>query len=495
MDANESAASLPQAEGESSDGRMFIGNWEHDESETHSQHLEDKVAGDEYRGLDDSMDITTVNEQGVQWDFTNVEMRNQAFKKIVAEKPFLLTGAHPCANWRSKSNASWSRMTPREKADELHRARVHMQFVCRMYKLQHEEGRYFLHEHSQSELPSRKDCVEEIQEMTGAKLMSVSQGSCSLPSIRRERNVELNEKSTMMVTNCPAIAFTLRVSAEARFLNKRYPEHLERNEHKSIEDLREDISCGIQLQHKWSRQHKNLLASVDVKNPHANFGDVENSVPPEESNDDLLDQAWDGHAGESLDAKKVKEARRLEMEYYDKMHVFDKVLVAQCWERTGKAPLKARLVDIDRGTRCRSRWVAKQFRGSDSEEWFAATPPIEALRALISHTMSGTKKKALMVCDVSRAFFYAPVQQDNNMCVQLRMCMYGTKAAAQNWQKKVQDPFCSVIPREVSNVLCTETTSLCQENQWILFGCETSCGLSWKSTLQYLETNQECRER
>ena len=63
-------------------------------------------------------------------------------------------------------------------------------------------------------------------------------------------------------------------------------------------------------------------------------------------------------------------------------------------------------------------------------------------------------KKALMVCGVSRAFFYAPVQheiyvelceeakktvEDNNMCAKLRMSMYGTKAAAQNWQKKVQE--------------------------------------------------------
>ena len=48
MDANESAASLPQAESKSSDGRMIIGNWEHDESETHNQHLKDKVVGDEY---------------------------------------------------------------------------------------------------------------------------------------------------------------------------------------------------------------------------------------------------------------------------------------------------------------------------------------------------------------------------------------------------------------------------------------------------------------
>ena len=262
--------------GESSDGRMFIGNCEHVESETHKQRLGDKVAGHGYMGLDESMDITTVNEQGVQWDFTDVEMRNEAFRKIVAEKPFLLMGAHPCASWRSKSNASWSRMTQREKYDELHRARVHMQSVCRMYKLQHDEGRYFLHEHCQSELPWRKDCVEEIQEMTGAKLMSVSRGNCNLSSI---------EKPTVMVTNCPAIAFTLRVSAKARLLNKRYSEHLERNEHKSVEDLHEDISCGIQLQHKWNRQHKYLLASVDVKNPQANFDDLENSVPPEESKD------------------------------------------------------------------------------------------------------------------------------------------------------------------------------------------------------------------
>ena len=64
------------------------------------------------------------------------------------------------------------------------------------------------------------------------------------------------------------------------------------------------------------------------------------------------------------------------------------------------------------------------------------------------------KKKALMVCDVSRAFFYAPVQheifvelceeakktvEDNNMCAKLRMSMYRTKAAAQNWQQKVQE--------------------------------------------------------
>ena len=83
-------------------------------------------------------------------------------------------------------------MTQREKDDELQRVRVHMQFVCRMYKLQHDEGRYFLLEHCQSQLPWWKDCVEEIQERTAAKLMSVSRGNCNLSS---------SDKPTVMVTN------------------------------------------------------------------------------------------------------------------------------------------------------------------------------------------------------------------------------------------------------------------------------------------------------
>ena len=55
LDADESAASLPQAEEESSDGRMFIGNCEHVESETHYQRLGVKVVGDGYWGLDEKV--------------------------------------------------------------------------------------------------------------------------------------------------------------------------------------------------------------------------------------------------------------------------------------------------------------------------------------------------------------------------------------------------------------------------------------------------------
>ena len=87
MDANECTASLPQAEGESSDGRKFIGN-------TTSLKSTASIWKTRLPDMNTwaSMKVWTsrkVNEQGVQWNFTNVEMRSQAFKKIVAEKPML----------------------------------------------------------------------------------------------------------------------------------------------------------------------------------------------------------------------------------------------------------------------------------------------------------------------------------------------------------------------------------------------------------------------
>ena len=64
-----------------------------------------------------------------------------------------------------------------------------------------------------------------------------------------------------------------------------------------------------------------------------------------------------------------------------------------------------------------------------------------------------------MINDVSRAFFYAPVQhdiyvelceeaieceEDRGKCGKLQMSMYGTKAAAQNWQKEVTETMVKV---------------------------------------------------
>ena len=78
---------------------------------------------------------------------------------------------------------------------------------------------------------------------------------------------------------------------------------------------------------------------------------------------------------------------------------------------------------------------------------FAATPPLEAMKMVLSMAATGNKGDVVMVNDVSRAFFHAKVKRavyvelpaedkgpgDENKCARLNYSMYGTRDAAINW--------------------------------------------------------------
>ncbi len=132
------------------------------------------------------------------------------------------------------------------------------------------------------------------------------------------------------------------------------------------------------------------------------------------------------------------------------MGVYEKVPIQECWDVTGADPISVRWVDINKGdTLCpnyRSRLVAREFNTSDKPEWYAATPPSETLRIMLSKLASNRKAK-LMYADVSRAYFYAPAVRpvyvqiaaedvepgDEGLVGRLKMSMYGTRDAAANW--------------------------------------------------------------
>ena len=71
------------------------------------------------------------------------------------------------------------------------------------------------------------------------------------------------------------------------------------------------------------------------------------------------------------------------------MHrVYDKVKEEECWEKTGKAPIRVRWLDINKGDEknkdYRSRLAAQDFKRDNREDLFAATPPLEAKKWLFS---------------------------------------------------------------------------------------------------------------
>ena len=163
-------------------------------------------------------------------------------------------------------------------------------------------------------------------------------------------------------------------------------------------------------------------------------------------------------SGKELNPELVREAREEGMQEFRKHEVYVKVPIQQCWDRTGKNPIGVRWVDINKGDdknpRYRSRLVAKEFKVGVADELFAATPPLEAKKLLMSMaTTEGVgycrhgrqKPPKLDFIDVRRAFFYAPARREvyvelpdedkeEGMCGKQVKAMYGTRDAPQNWE-------------------------------------------------------------
>ena len=95
--------------------------------------------------------------------------------------------------------------------------------------------------------------------------------------------------------------------------------------------------------------------------------------------------------------------------------VWETVPTAACWQATGRAPLQGKWVDINMGDVAnpvvRSRYVAKELANQRDDEFFAATPPLEALRLLLSHAASGRQTgkwgRKVLVLDARKAHLHA----------------------------------------------------------------------------------------
>ena len=83
--------------------------------------------------------------------------------------------------------------------------------------------------------------------------------------------------------------------------------------------------------------------------------------------------------------------------------------------------IKTRWIDVNKGDKgnpkYRSRLVGKEYNDGEGENLFASTPPLEALRLLVSITATTQRdrkanRKAIMINDVARAFFEAPMKKE-----------------------------------------------------------------------------------
>lgn len=172
--------------------------------------------------------------------------------------------------------------------------------------------------------------------------------------------------------------------------------------------------------------------------------------------DKLSEEHWaqDDVTGEHLDAKAVRAARREEMSFIKGIPLYEEADVAECWRRTGKAPVSTKCVDVAKGSDVRLRWVARDFKPKgekDRADVFAAMPPLEANRMLFRKfatqaNLKGEHKMKLMLIDVKKAHLNEQCDRDDvfvelpaeagapGKCGRLLRWLYGMREAASAWE-------------------------------------------------------------
>ena len=174
----------------------------------------------------------------------------------------------------------------------------------------------------------------------------------------------------------------------------------------------------------------------------------------------------DDFTGTPLDGKLVRAAIQKELDYFESKGVWKLEPVANARKATGKDPITVRWVHTNKGDdvcpNMRARLVAREMKNHGDEAIFAPTPPLEALRTVLSLAVTQLPGQAprcrdphsedriqVSLVDISRAYFNAKVDQrfptfvalppehpeyGKGMCGRLIRHMYGTRHAAQGWQ-------------------------------------------------------------
>ena len=134
-------------------------------------------------------------------------------------------------------------------------------------------------------------------------------------------------------------------------------------------------------------------------------------------------EAVDDVNGKSIPVELVREARKEEVGFMKKRNLWEDRTVKECWEKTGKAPVTVRWVDVMKPGETlgewlvRSRLVARDFKGEDKDrdDLFAETPPLEAKRMLFSRAATRREDgrwRKLMFIDVRKAHLNPRCEQD-----------------------------------------------------------------------------------
>ena len=176
----------------------------------------------------------------------------------------------------------------------------------------------------------------------------------------------------------------------------------------------------------------------------------------EEQEQDVI--CFDDITGKELPWHAVRKARESELKYLRDLGVYEQVDEKEAFKKYGVTPVDTKWVDTVKAfegepMQIRSRMRAREFKSDDRPDLYAGTPPLEALKAIISIAANHKETFSIMHINVSRGYFHAKAQRlvlirlpvedrmgtDAGKIGLMKKNMYGTRDAASNWERDWQE--------------------------------------------------------
>ena len=109
-----------------------------------------------------SLDLTENDVDGQPWDFNIKEKRDKARRLVTEKKALLVIGSPMCSAFSQIQGLNFARMTPDEVEKVIIYGKRHLEFCTELYKIQHSNGLYFLHEHPYGASSWNNDKIKEL---------------------------------------------------------------------------------------------------------------------------------------------------------------------------------------------------------------------------------------------------------------------------------------------------------------------------------------------
>ena len=411
-------------------------------------------------------DLTRIDEDdGMPWDLSRPDKQRKVKKRLAEDEPVMLIVSPMCGPFSTlQSVFNYPKLPESEVESKLLDAMEHVRFCLEICLEQYRNGRLFVFEHPAGAASWGMEAMKEMKQLDGVRTVKFDFCMLGMVTHDEEGHEAAAQKRTQIMTNSQALATVL---SEAQCRGEHRHAQLLGGRAKACQEYPDkfcDLVCmAVKRELETVRWRDKMNDCFDITKTFGKLLSVQQQldelpVPPEEdqlSNLYLDAMFVDDMSGNVLDKQEAIAARRKELEFFKRLGVYTKVQ-----KTAGMKIISTKWLDVNKGDEdsknYRARLVGREIAHDKRDDLFAATPPLESLRMILSICASNQNSSraadnfVIMSNDVKRAYFYAPTTRpiyiripaedwepgDEERVGKLNLSLYGTRDAAKNWAAK-----------------------------------------------------------